>query len=436
MEIKKNNETMSMEIKKNSMEMKKNNETMSMEIKKNSKLALLSSCLRDLISSTRSSNLKVENSDAHASTSKSGFAVEVVSTNTDSEEGGNDSKDNTLKKKRKLNYNQKFRQDWLSEFKWLNNSSSKSKLGQSFCKVCNKTLTNNYSHLKRHELNKYHEKKMKAAKISISIPETLLNHREPDNLKTQKECELKMLAFIAEHNLPLKLMDHLPAFVKNLCQGSKIIKNVQCGRTKANLITKYAFANERIAQISEKMRKSFYSLIIDETTDLGTVKSLVIVVRFVDNYKAKDHFLALTELESANAESITEPKIAYSGDIPSLTKLLNCFPVLKDKVNIEELNLEWRSIPDLKEMKTHLDDIETFWSLLLCQKDDNNDFQFPNLIIVTTYVFSLPHSSASAERMFSQLFLMKTKPRNRRNITYSMVVSSLRKSDVNIVSVL
>lgn len=99
---------------------------------------------------------------------------------------------------------------------------------------------------------------MKAAKISISIPETLLNHREPDNAKTQKECELKMLVFIAKHNLPLKLMDNLPAFVKNLCPDLKIIKNVQCGRTKENLVTKYAFANERIAQISEKMRKSFF----------------------------------------------------------------------------------------------------------------------------------------------------------------------------------
>lgn len=43
--------------------------------------------------------MQVENSDTHASTSKSGFDVEVVSTNTDSEEGGNDSKDNTPKKK-------------------------------------------------------------------------------------------------------------------------------------------------------------------------------------------------------------------------------------------------------------------------------------------------------------------------------------------------
>ncbi|CAH1108534.1 unnamed protein product [Psylliodes chrysocephalus] len=115
-------------------------------------------------------------------------------------------------------------------------------------------------------------------------------------------------------------------------------------------------------------------------------------------------------LENLN---VLEPKIAYSGNIPSLTKLLNCFPVLKDKVNIEKLNLEWRIILDLKEMETHLDELDTFWSLLLCQKDGNNDFQFSNLIIVTTYVFSLPHFSASAERMYSQLFLIKTKPRNR-----------------------
>lgn len=44
--------------------------------------------------------------------------------------------------------------------------------------------------------------------------------------------ELKMCAFIAEHNLPVSVMDHLPEFIANVCPDSKTESAVKCGRTK------------------------------------------------------------------------------------------------------------------------------------------------------------------------------------------------------------
>lgn len=51
-----------------------------------------------------------------------------------------------------------------------------------------------------------------------------------------KESELKMIAFIAEHNLVISLMDHLPKLIKNVCTNCEHIKDVKCGRTKSTKI--------------------------------------------------------------------------------------------------------------------------------------------------------------------------------------------------------
>jgi hypothetical protein len=48
----------------------------------------------------------------------------------------------------------------------------------------------------------------------------------------------------------------------------------------------------------------YYSLIIDETTDLSLKKSLAIVVRYLKNDKVLDSFLDLIEVDSADANSL------------------------------------------------------------------------------------------------------------------------------------
>lgn len=59
---------------------------------------------------------------------------------------------------------------------------------------------------------------------------------------------------------------------------------------------------------------------------------------------------------------------------------------------------------------------EEFWHKIGNLKNRLNNYLYPNLYEFVTYVFTLPHSSASAERIFSKLTLMKNKLSNRLKV--------------------
>ncbi|KAJ8912030.1 hypothetical protein NQ315_000523 [Exocentrus adspersus] len=115
-------------------------------------------------------------------------------------------------------------------------------------------------------------------------------------MNSVKATELKLIMFLHEHNLPFSLMDHLTELIKSVSKDSQVIKELRCARTKATV---------------------FFSLILDETTDISTQKSLAVVVRFYDN-DWKDHFLGLLKVKSCAAEDLYNQVNEYlkSLDIP------------------------------------------------------------------------------------------------------------------------
>lgn len=110
--------------------------------------------------------------------------------------------------------------------------------------------------------------------------------------------------FLHEHNLPFLLMDHLSKLIVSVCPDSKIAKGIKCCRTKVTSLTKDCIAEEQISEISEKLRLNVFSIIIDETTDISTEKSLAIVARFYDSGECKDKFLGLIKVKSCGANDI------------------------------------------------------------------------------------------------------------------------------------
>lgn len=92
-----------------------------------------------------------------------------------------------------------------------------------------------------------------------------------------KTAELKLLAFIHEHNLPFLLMDHLPKLVAFACPDSSIAKQMRITKTKATQITTNQITIDSLLQLKERLNiNKLYSLIIHETTDVSTEKILVV----------------------------------------------------------------------------------------------------------------------------------------------------------------
>ncbi|CAG9840762.1 unnamed protein product [Diabrotica balteata] len=99
----------------------------------------------------------------------------------------------------------------------------------------------------------------------------------------------------------------------------------------------------------------------------------------------------------------------------SLISIIDEFPQLVNG-NIEDISIEAREISSLPiYLKNKLRNLEfsEFWFELNNLKNSADEPIFQNICSFVFNILSLPHSSAAAERIFSQLNLIKSKTRNR-----------------------
>lgn len=108
----------------------------------------------------------------------------------------------------------------------------------------------------------------------------------------------------------------------------------------------------------------------------------------------------------------------------TLTQLMKLYPNIVDTTNIEDINNEWRMLLcDTNIKKT--DDLEAYWNTIFSIKNVLNENMYPNLKLFLAPFLSLPHSSATVERIFSQLTLIKDK---KRNILHTGTVNAIMAS--------
>ncbi|KAL1478592.1 hypothetical protein MTO96_034971 [Rhipicephalus appendiculatus] len=120
-------------------------------------------------------------------------------------------------------------------------------------------------------------------------------------------------------------MGHLVDVIKTACDDSQIEKNVSCGRTKCVAIIKNVLGEQSRQEIVECLRKQKFSLLVDESTDKGTVKHLSLVARVMnDNGDVVDAFLDLVPVSDATASSLySSLKAVFSNaEIPYKTNLI------------------------------------------------------------------------------------------------------------------
>lgn len=105
------------------------------------------------------------------------------------------------------------------------------------------------------------------------------------------------------------------------------------------------------------------------------------------------------------------PCVAKSGSILSVANFINLYPNIN--IDIEAANLEWQMLPDLEECAENVSDLNSFWGKINSIRNGMGELMFSNLMTIVKIILALPHSSAAAERTFSQLSLIKTNLRNR-----------------------
>lgn len=124
-------------------------------------------------------------------------------------------------------------------------------------------------------------------------------------------AEIRYAGIIAEHNLPMNLMEHLPRAIMAANVDSSIAKKVKCSRTKVTAIIKNVIGSSRLDSIIKLLNSTQFSLIIDESTDRTQIKHLCLLVRLSIENKIKDIFLTLIEVDNADATSLFNHIIGF-----------------------------------------------------------------------------------------------------------------------------
>lgn len=118
------------------------------------------------------------------------------------------------------------------------------------------------------------------------------------------------------------------------------------------------------------------------------------------------------------------PQKVLSGQILSISEYESLLPNLAH-LDVDKVNSEWQLLSEIENRDNLLNDsVMDFWKKVGELKNDLGELLFANVFEVAKCVLSLPHSSASAERVFSQLSLIKNARRNRVKVsTCSQILS-------------
>lgn len=107
-----------------------------------------------------------------------------------------------------------------------------------------------------------------------------------------------------------------------------------------------------------------------------------------------------------------DPQVVIEKRISSIAPLATSFPSLVPEREMDKIDAEWRLLRNT-EMDLPADaSVQRFWKRVRDARQGDGSPMFPLLSDFVYKLLCLPHSSATVERVFSQINLMKTKTGN------------------------
>ena len=177
------------------------------------------------------------------------------------------------------------------------------------CTVCNRDVSVAYGgtkDLRKHEQTRVHQAVQKSQSGSTSLTSYFSSTRGPTREQSVIEAEVKFGFFLGEHHIPLCVADHCAKLFISMFPDSAIAKSFKCGRKKATAVVEVVAQEVKQGILSRLEESQFFSIQIDETTDIGVNQQCGVMLRFFDNTEGKVRctFYNLVTLESATADGI------------------------------------------------------------------------------------------------------------------------------------
>ncbi|XP_055584769.1 uncharacterized protein LOC129737633 [Uranotaenia lowii] len=121
--------------------------------------------------------------------------------------------------------------------------------------------------------------------------------------------EAELCAWAVENNISFSAVDSLVEVLKTIDPDSSVLSKLKLGRTKAGAVVTGVMAEIQHEELVRKMQQDNFSIMIDESTDLSTAKTLAIVVRILDDngtdlFKVSDQIYRVVELKVSDHKSV------------------------------------------------------------------------------------------------------------------------------------
>lgn len=200
----------------------------------------------------------------------------------------------------------KFQNSWLESSDFVGWLQKKEHNGSvtAYCKLCNQFIAPHKATLMRHKSASKHVSMSKAIQKTTPIEKCITSGY---NMNVER-AEMKIVSALAVYDLPISLVDDLIPILKDSFPDSEIAKQIMLHRTKATGVLKNKLAKSFSELLIEKLRNGFFSIIVDEVTDISNTKQLGLVVTYYDEESnaIKTSFLELKECTSGTAKHIYE----------------------------------------------------------------------------------------------------------------------------------
>lgn len=194
---------------------------------------------------------------------------------------------------------------WLIKQDSKKSLKGKNELG--YCKFCQCSIIAHKATILRHSKSDKHKLNSQQITENHKINEAFQSTPLNTNIK---RAEIKLCGLLATSNLSFSLMDSLSPLLKDIFPDSQIAKGLNIKRTKATSIVKDNLGKQFAEELYDKLRVPgrFFSLIMDETTDISTKKQCAFSVIYYDTIKNKTitEFFDLTETEGSHASELFE----------------------------------------------------------------------------------------------------------------------------------
>lgn len=227
--------------------------------------------------------------------------------NTDKESSASSSQ--PVRKKKKLDYKQKFRKEWL-QIKAFQGWLKPPTLGSSkpMCTLCVCELTCSKTGIDRHGQSSAHIRLQKASLQQCSVSASFQKQLQPAAYRMLTES--RICAFIAQNDLPFSICKPLVDLIKEVCPSNisekESLKQLKMCATKCTNVMRQGLGYRFSRNLADCLKHTKFSIIPDETTDVGTEKQLAICVVYFDQdtFEVVTAFFDMVIVQKCDAETL------------------------------------------------------------------------------------------------------------------------------------